>query len=101
MSIELGVVFNQPLVGISWPSALEYLNVGAEFNQRIKNVKWPSGLRQLYFGKRFAQADYGVRWPPTLEELQPGAGCFNSDGSPVRGPPGVRFFGGPIDWQWH
>ncbi len=69
LELSLGRFFNQPVIGVLWPSSLQKLSFGHFFNQPIAGVVWPASLQQLLFGALFNQPVAGVVWPDSLLQL--------------------------------
>lgn len=67
-------LFDQPLAGVRWPSALRSITLSAQFNQALEDVMWPTALKTLKFGVRFNQPLDLVKWPAALESITFGHG---------------------------
>ena len=70
--------FNQPIVGVVWPSSLQLLlSFGNGFNQPATGIVSPASLRQPSFGRWFNQpiaCVAGLAWAVSLQQLSFGNG---------------------------
>lgn len=59
--------FNQPIVGVTWPDALEQLTFCRKFNLPFQDATRPTSMQQLTFGWTFNQPTAGAA---SMEELE-------------------------------